>query len=475
MQSPLVLRPGLLATLLLAVLPAVCSAPDEQGLRLRVWKNSAMAGEPDAALGSPAAPLSGSWPRGEWSGVLTAEWSGSITPSETASYAFNCSFDGGHGLAWVDGHVLCTQNMPLYASNRGPGAIPLVAGKAYSLRFQFMKNTTTPTNASAEMLWAKAAALGGPPTAPLEQIPQRVLSPALPTAAAARMAELQRDQFANTAGWGSWYPHNLLAVTRLPDGAQLNFGLCQLSSSTCEYVSIDSANSVRLGAHAADGSYAQLWYRWGGGVWDGGVNVSITWATQPAAASDKGGLSDLRLTIGEAKCANCSNYAVVLVPDFCETWGRTGLASVQTNTPPLRVDFTPAGVLPSTSMAVTGPGGSQPAVNLTVQHLAFPVVANKVHSVVVSSITGESAATTVAALKKAEAAEHATYAAYGTPALAELKEAVQASVMWLTVYTPFASGLMLTLSRGSMGGGNSQCDVRSASRHQKETGLCIAY
>jgi hypothetical protein len=35
---------------------------------------------------------------------------------------------------------------------------------------------------------------------------------------------------------------------------------------------------------------------------------------------------------------------------------------------------------------------------------------------------------------------------------------VQASVMWLTVYTPYASGLMLTLSRGSMGGGNSQCD-----------------
>ena len=30
--------------------------------------------------------------------------------------------------------------------------------------------------------------------------------------------------------------------------------------------------------------------------------------------------------------------------------------------------------------------------------------------------------------------------------------------MWLTVYVPFATGLILTLSRGSMGGGNSQCD-----------------
>ena len=28
----------------------------------------------------------------------------------------------------------------------------------------------------------------------------------------------------------------------------------------------------------------------------------------------------------------------------------------------------------------------------------------------------------------------------------------------LTVYVPYATGLILTLSRGSMGGGNSQCD-----------------
>ena len=221
------------------------------GLKMNVWKNSAMAGEPDSTMSISPAPLSGVWPKDAWSGVLSAEWSGSITPTETGAYAFNCSFDGGYGLGWVDGHVLCTQNMPLYQSNKGPGAIPLVAGKAYSLRFQFMKNTTTPTNASAEMRWAKAAALGGAPTAPLEPIPASLLSPALPTAAHTRMAELQRSQFATTAGWGSWYPHNLLAVTRLPDGAQLNFGLCQLSSSTCEYVTVDSANSVRLGAHAA--------------------------------------------------------------------------------------------------------------------------------------------------------------------------------------------------------------------------------
>ena len=116
---------------LLAALPSTAAAPPG-GLKLDVWKNSAMAGQPDQPLSVAEAPLSGAWPKELWSGVLTAEWSGSVTPTETANYFFNCSFDGGFGLGWVDGHVLCTQNMPLYQSNAGPGAIPLVAGKAYA-------------------------------------------------------------------------------------------------------------------------------------------------------------------------------------------------------------------------------------------------------------------------------------------------------------------------------------------------------
>ena len=74
-------------------------------------------------------------------------------------------------------------------------------------------------------------------------------------------------------------------------------------------------------------------------------------------------------------------------------------------------------------------------------HLAFAVAPNK--TTTLSSITGEQPTATMAALAKAEAAERATYASYGTTALAELKEAVQASVMWLTVYVPYATGTVL--------------------------------
>lgn len=48
-----------------------------------------------------------------------AAWTGSLTPSTTASYTFNCSFLGGYGIAWVDGHLLCTHGMPLYARDIG--------------------------------------------------------------------------------------------------------------------------------------------------------------------------------------------------------------------------------------------------------------------------------------------------------------------------------------------------------------------
>ena len=277
------------------------------------------------------------------------------------------------------------------------------------------------------------------------------------------MAGLQREQYATTAGWGSWYPHNLLAVTRLPDGAQLQFGLCQVSTGACEVTTVDSSQSVRLGPHATDGSFAQLWHWYPGSHWDGGVNVSITWGTTPSStvAAAAGGLADLRLVVGSASCGNCTNYVILLLPSFENKWGKTGAVSVaQRGDGAASFTLTPDGVAPTT-LNVTGPplsAGQRASITGSVgPHAAFAVVAGKASAVVLSSHT-ETATETSVALATAEVAERARYASYGTPALAELKEAVQASTMWLTVYVPYATGLILTLSRGSMGGGNSQCD-----------------
>jgi hypothetical protein len=185
-----------------------------------------------------------------------------VTPAHwLPRYAFNCTFNGGHGLAWVDGHLLCNHGMPLYAHNVGPGPIPLVGGHPVSVRLQFVKNTTDAADVAVEMMWvcssatatlgAKSGDEGQRTIAATQQrshdqqafapLPGSQLLSAYPSAAETHMADLQREQYNTTAGWGSWYPHNLLAVTRLPDGAQVKFGLCQVCCNSCRRVFFNSA------------------------------------------------------------------------------------------------------------------------------------------------------------------------------------------------------------------------------------------
>jgi hypothetical protein len=449
---------------MLRALTVLCtSAHAHGGVQLEVFNNTAYAG-PATSASSNSSSLSAHWAGAR--GVLSAVWSGSLTPAATGSYRFNCSFANGVGLAWVDGHVLCTHGMPLYGRDVGPGALPLVGGQRYAVRMHFLKNTTAEADAGAELLWsaappaAGAAAASPSPPPPFVPVPTAQLSPDAPSASAQRMQDMQLDQFERSAGWGSWYPHNLLAVSRLPDGAQVVFGLCQLSTGACQLESVASSFDLRLGPHATDGSYAQLWTWWGGAEWDGGVNVSVTWGTAapPPAPPPRGAaaLADLRLTVGGASCGNCSNYALVLLPQFSPVWGRTGAVSVDAAAATLTID--PDGALPPTVLRASGPAlGAGVAVNVSAPHLSFALRPGA-PPVVLSSVRAEAPAATVAVLRAAEAAERARYTAYGSAALAELKEAVQASVMWLLVYVPYATGLVLTLSRGSMGGGNSQCD-----------------
>lgn len=334
---------------------------------------------------------------------------------------------------------------------------------AFSLRF--VKNTSALADARVNMEWKEGDQAFQP-------IPTKMLSPMLPTAAHTKMAAVQREQYAKTAGWGSWYPHNLLAATRLPDGATVGFGLCQLDTGDCELASASYSFDTRLGVHAADGSYAQLYHWYPGSKWDGAVNVSVSWGTQPPpsassssvttpATASATALHDLRMTITVVECANPTNYAIVLMPSFSPVWSGVGVAAADKQASTMTI--TPAN-LPTSTFKVSGPAlthSQAGALNVSgnIPHLAFAVkTGSNSTTVTLTSIPNEAASATAAALAKAEAAERAKYASYGTPALAELKEAVQASVMWLTVYVPYATGLILTLSRGSMGGGNSQCD-----------------
>ena len=97
------------------------------GATLETWRNAVMAGP--AATTTAGQPMSGVFNFGGAGagagagfgvassgddGVISAVWVASLTPNVSGAYEFNCSFANGFGLAWVDGHVLCTESMPLY-------------------------------------------------------------------------------------------------------------------------------------------------------------------------------------------------------------------------------------------------------------------------------------------------------------------------------------------------------------------------
>lgn len=70
-------------------------------------------------------------------------------------------------------------------------------------------------------------------------------------------------------------------------------------------------------------------------------------------------------------------------------------------------------------------------------HVAFSLESNRTR-VVVSSVAAEKGHPdlTIETLQIAETTERQRYSSYGNKELVELKEAIQASVMWLVVYVP---------------------------------------
>jgi hypothetical protein len=469
-----------------AVAPLV-SAEGSGGVLLEVWNNTALAYEPAS---SSVVESIGSQPASELLG--SAQWTGVISVPETANYNFTCTFEGGYGLLWIDDHLWCNHGMPRYSQQYGPPFITLSMNRSYPIRAQLFHNETGVIDVPImEVKWVNNKSQTQPAV-----IPSQYLSPTLPPADKWRL-ETQSEL---TNSWGSYYAHNLLAVTRFPDHFQLNVGLCQISSGDCEYDTVDSANSVRLGHHAFDNSYVQYYHSpfEYGSDWDGGVNVSVAWSSQPSKTDPSSGSSaaaeDLTLVMEGISAKNWSNYVFVVVPEFCVKFSGTGTVTVDGSNG--QITATPVG-LPATTITATGAQpykgpafpGLEKAAHLSFMlggaegsaRAALPLIGVStlpLHAWQQAPPPGESSdaltidtkeqtidtkeQATPAELMRAQLdlmrkKEEATYAKYGE--LADTAAAVQSSVMWLIVYEHYVGGgLILTISRGSMGGGDTMCD-----------------
>ena len=138
-----------------------------------------------------------------------------------------------------------------------------------------------------------------PPPKTYTPVPASAFGGEVPPAQAARLS-MQRALLHGV--WGTWAKGSLSAHTLLPQGTMLKMGVCVAGGDCAEDAtkSMNDGDDVRLGPHAYDRSYTQLYFNYKG------VNVSLetsqvggpgghlialaTPVDPAAAAAKKGGL-----------------------------------------------------------------------------------------------------------------------------------------------------------------------------------------
>eukprot|EP00301_Raphidiophrys_heterophryoidea_P017925 c2923_g1_i1.p1 GENE.c2923_g1_i1~~c2923_g1_i1.p1 ORF type:complete len:932 (-),score=169.29 c2923_g1_i1:264-3059(-) len=246
------------------------------------------------------------------------------------------------------------------------------------------------------------------------------LSPTVSTLETSRR-ELQQNL---TVGWGPWTQKNILEIINLPSGSRFNIGICQLSSGNCDTNDGAGGENSRVGLHAYDRSYVQMYI----GTSFGG-NVSVEYS------SNKDSL--LLLITPVPGNSNNPDYSIQLTPSFAYGWG--GGASVTNTT----LTFAPSNlttiVLHCTSTSPTSPT-KLPGSNVLEHRLADGALACSTGAVV-------PVADTAARLLVAQMNERNRLNQYGGD-LAATKEAMQAGLMWNWLYVPCEYGPFVVAGRG---------------------------
>ena len=381
-----------------------------------------------------------------------------VLPKHAASfYAFDCTFQGGQiAYVWIDDHLVCHTDPPFgntASSTDGSVVNPLV-GAGTSTRHVLVHiasasldgsgRVTSGPVASVSVRWAGLAAPLAAGAAPhFESIPSSLLEPARSPLESQRRA--LQDGLKN--GWNLW-GYNLIGLVRLPDSSVLTTALCTLSTAKCLTATRieDPKAAVRVGPFAIDQSYWQLYLGFEG------LNVSISVA---------GGHGPLHLLVEPLNCGsgsgsgsvNCSDFELVMLPRY--QWFRPGGVTVATSG---AIQFSPMGYPKRTVQPTAAPS----RVALTPSHAASPRLSeddevSRAAAQVRFSLSGgplgfsegdaapPSVAQVQAVLASARAAELRRYEPYG--ALAEVKEALQAAVLWNYVVSPAEAGPFLPVSR----------------------------
>lgn len=249
---------------LACLLPLLLREAASGSLTLERHDNTALAGAGAlSALESLSLTLPGALP-------FSAEVSGSVSPrlaSNATWWSYECTFRNiEYAFVRIDGHMVCQHGAYNNTGSDGrgldPGRFQLRSKKSgLALQASFYHTQASAAPAVAELRWCEEG-----DSTRCVLLPSEALSPALPEPAQQQRA-MQRGM---AQGWGSWLHRDALSIALLPDSAVLTVMLCRMSTGECLRQSnidgngggIDPTHPVRVGSHAIDHSYSQL-YAWG--------------------------------------------------------------------------------------------------------------------------------------------------------------------------------------------------------------------
>jgi hypothetical protein len=278
------------------------------------------------------------------------------------------------------------------------------------------------------------------------------------------------------SGWGAW-TNNMLSIVRLPHSVALTTSVCFLSTGRCLGSTRveDTAATVRVGPYAVDGSYWQFYLGFEGGnlsISVAGGNAPLRVMIEPvgcaqtlhrglatagggevgakdqasngggteAGAWEGGGTSSGGATGGGFNCSD-----MLVVASLRYMWQRAGTASTGADG---TLNFQPAGYPTPFSIRPTRPPAPvQVPPGFTSQPYAAWTLGEGPLGLAETPFGDPTP--TLALIRErvaaAAAAEAAATASFGRAS--EIKEAVQASVMWNAIYTPAEYGPVLPVSR----------------------------
>ena len=418
---------------------------------LNVYDNTALAGSPWSTstvygLGALSFPLRSD-------GVGSAEVLATLLTTNNTHYSFDCDFGAARvGFLHVDGHLVCQSGA---YSNRSTTThqdtpLPVLSKQRLPLRMSLIYDGSASAGdsggGSGENVSVSVVVTGVSDTRHKSATGSVPMVPGLPS------AEATHDAFNRglLQGWGLWHSNTVLDAVLLPEGAVVRAALCNAAGDCLEEALMDWQNGtadthapLRLGLHAYDRSYAQLFaahngcnvsFTFGGGV---SSSAELVLLAEPVnSGGGDGGSTDA-----------CEGFTLILAGD--RAWFRAN--SITASASAGTITFASAGLRNTTLTAVGKPAAAGASLSPTLAampHLGFALAGGSAVGAS-TAIPKPTLKTLRAMLSAARNAELARLAAKFGAEHAAVAAAVQAAVLWNCVFVPTEAGPITPVIRGN--------------------------